>query len=118
MGGMRRAFLHFACAFLLLSAQVTALTHSVWHLHDRLPAQEHQPGAGVVDGQGNDGQPSPQAELCLFHAALGSLFAGGCAAQLTLAAAGPSDRPSTSIADWGVAQSAATPPARAPPVLI
>jgi hypothetical protein len=114
---MRRVFLHFACAVLLLSAQLTALTHSVWHLHDHLPAHEHHNRAGAVHG-GDNGQSSPQAELCVFHAALGSLFAGGCGTQLTFAATDLSAWPAISTADLRIARSALTPPSRAPPVLI
>jgi hypothetical protein len=90
---MRRVFLHSACAFLLLFAQVTALTHSVWHLRDHLPAQGNHGYAGVVDGHGDDQKPSSQAELCAFHAAFSSLFAGGSAGQLSFAAADPADQP-------------------------
>jgi hypothetical protein len=115
---VKRIFLHLACAFLLLSAQVTALTHSVWHLHDHLPAQGQHDGAGAVEGHGDDGLPSPQAELCVFHAALGSLFAGGCGAQLTFATAGLPGWPSIPTADLRIARSALTPPSRAPPVLL
>lgn len=113
---MRRVLLHFACAFLLLSAQLTALTHSVWHLHGQLPAhgQQHQ----AVDDGGEGKTTSPQAELCVLHAALGSLFTGGCGTQLTFAPADPADRPATSIADRQLARSALTPPSRAPPVLL
>jgi hypothetical protein len=114
---MRRVFLHFACAFLLLSAQFTALSHSVWHLHDQLPAhgQHHQDAA---DDGGDGKTTSPQAKLCVLHAALGSLFAGGCGTQLTFAPADPADRPATSVADRQLARSAPTPPSRAPPVLL
>lgn len=114
---MRRAFLHFACAFLLLSAQLTALTHSVWHLHDSLPAHgQHDSGAAHDRGDGET--PSPHAELCVFHAAFSSLFAGGCSAQLAFVPADLSDWPAISIAVWRFARSALTPPSRAPPVLL
>jgi hypothetical protein len=113
---MRRVLLHFACAFLLLSAQLTAVTHSVWHLGDSLPAHAHQDGAAYDGGDGKT--PSPQAELCAFHAAFSSLFGGGCAGQLTFAPADPADQPAISIADRHVARSALTPPSRAPPVLL
>jgi hypothetical protein len=115
---MKRAFLHFACAFLLVSAQLTALTHSVWHLHDFLPADEHHDHAGAVHDHGDEETPSSQAELCVFHAAFGSLFAGGCAVQPVVAADGYSGWFATTPAVWRVAQSAVTPPSRAPPVLL
>jgi hypothetical protein len=115
---MRRAFLHFACAFLLLSAQLSALTHSVWHLHDYLPAHAHHDHTGAAQHNGNDETPSSQAELCLFHAALGSLFAGGCAKKPVVEAAGLSSWLATSPAVWRIAQSAVVPPSRAPPVLL
>ena len=112
----KRIALHFLCAFLLLFAQQGALTHQVWHLHDYLPAHEHNDHAGAAHD--NDKSPSSQAELCIFHAALGSLFAGGCTGQPAIAAAGLSDWLATSPAAWRVAQSTATPPSRAPPVLL
>jgi hypothetical protein len=115
---MRRALLHFACAFLLVSAQLSALTHSIWHLHDYLPAQVHHDHAGAVHDHGGDEGPSSQAELCAFHAALGSLFEGGCATQTTLA---PADLPlwlASAPAAWHFPQTALTPPTRAPPVLL
>src|SRR5688572_8098999 len=114
---MRRAFLHFACAFLLLSAQLTAVTHSVWHLGNALPAHGHH-DQGVAHDEGGGQTPSPQAELCAFHAAFSSLFAGGCAGQLAFAPADSSDWPAISIADRLAARSALTPPSRAPPVLL
>ena len=115
---MRRALLHFACAFLLLNAQVSALTHSVWHLHDHFPAHAHHDHAAAGPHHGEDDAPSPQAELCDFHAALGSLFAGGCAEKPVLEQAGNSSWLATLPAVWRVAQSAVVPPSRAPPVPI
>ena len=115
---MKRAALHFACAFLLLSAQLTALTHSVWHLHDYLPAHAHHDHTGTAPEPGGGEVPSPQAELCIFHAAFGSLFAGGCAAQPAVAAAGFFDWFAIPPAAWHIAQAALTPPSRAPPVLL
>jgi hypothetical protein len=114
---MKRAFLHFVCALLLVSSQLTALTHSVWHLRDSLPAHGQHESAALYD-RGSGDTPSPQAELCAFHAALSSLFGGGCVGQLTFAPAGLSDWPAISIADRHVARSALTPPSRAPPVLL
>jgi hypothetical protein len=116
---MKRALLHFACAFLLLSAQLSALTHSVWHLRDFLPEHEHHEHHGpIAPGHGGDEAPSSQAELCIFHAALGSLFAGGCAGNPVVETAGPSGWLASSPAVWRVAQRTATPPSRAPPVLL
>jgi hypothetical protein len=115
---MRRAFLHFACASLLLSAQLSALTHSVWHLHDYLPAHAHHGHAGAAHDRGDGGTPSSEAELCVFHAALGNLFAGGCASKPVIEAAGLSSWLATSPAAWRVAQTVTLPPSRAPPVLL
>jgi hypothetical protein len=115
---MRRAFLHFACAFLLLSAQLSALTHSVWHLHDYLPAHAHPNHAGAALDHNDDKTPSSEAELCVFHAALGNLFAGGCASKPVIEAASLSSWLATSPAAWRVAQTVTLPPSRAPPVLL
>jgi hypothetical protein len=114
---MRRAFLHLGCAFLLLSAQLTALTHSVWHLHHSTPAYAQEAGSGAAP-QGGDESPSPQAELCVFHAAFSGLFAAGCSAPLAFLSADLPDWPATSIADALSGRSALTPPSRAPPVLV
>lgn len=114
----KRTVPHFLCALLLLVAQQGALTHQVWHLHDYLPAHEHHDGAGAAPGHSDDETPSSQAELCIFHVALGSLFAGGCTKQPAIAPAGLSDWLASSAATWRVAQPAVTPPSRAPPVLL
>lgn len=115
---MKRTLLHLACAFLLLNAQLSALTHSVWHLHDYLPAHEHHDNAGAAHEHGGGEAPSSQAELCLFHAALGSVFAGGCAGKPVLGTAADSSWLANSTAVWRVAQAVTLPPSRAPPVLL
>jgi hypothetical protein len=115
---VRRPLLQLACILLLLSAQHTALTHRVWHLHDYLPAHAEQERAGTAHDHGDDEAPSSQAELCIFHAALGSLFAGGCAGKPVVETAGSSCWLAVLPAIWRVAQPTATPPSRAPPVLL
>jgi hypothetical protein len=114
---MRRALLHLACAFLLVNAQLAALAHSVWHLQDYLPARAHHDHAGAAQEHGGEA-PSSQAELCLFHAALGSVFAGGCAGKPVLGTAADFCWLAISTAVWRVAQAVALPPSRAPPVLL
>jgi len=116
-GKLKRALLHAVCAVLLLCAQQGALIHSAWHLHDYLPAHEHHDHAGSAHNDGNE-LPSSQAELCVFHAAFGSLFAGGCTAQPTIAAAVFFQWLATPPAVWHIAQPTLTPPSRAPPVLL
>jgi hypothetical protein len=113
---MRRALLHFVCAFLLLNAQLTALTHSVWHLHDSLPPHAQHDDSGTARGGGE--APSPQAELCVFHATFGSLFAGGCSGQPVVAADAFSDWFASPPAVAHHEQAAVVPPSRAPPVLL
>jgi hypothetical protein len=115
---MRRAVFPVVCALLLLTAQLTALTHSVWHLHDYFPAQAHHDHVGAAHDRGGDQAPSSETELCVFHAVLGSLFAGGCTAQSSVAAAGFSDWFASYPAVRHIAQAALTPPSRAPPVLL
>jgi hypothetical protein len=115
---MKRAFLHFACALLLVTAQLTALTHSVWHLHDFFPAHGQHNDTGAAHDDGSDETPSPQAELCVFHATFGSLFGGGCAGQPAVAADTFSDWFASPPAVAHRAQAAVVPPSRAPPVLI
>ena len=114
---MKRALLHAVCAVLLLCAQQGALIHSAWHLHDYLPAHEHHDHAGAAHDDGDEIPPF-QAELCVFHAAFSNLFAGGCAAQLTIAAAGYFHWLAIPPAVWHIAQRTLTPPSRAPPVLL
>jgi hypothetical protein len=114
----KRTILNYLCVFLLLVAQQGALTHQVWHLHDYLPAHEQHDHAGAAHEHSGGKTPSPQAELCVFHAAFGSLFAGGCAAQPTLAPAGLTDWLAAPAAVRHVTPSAVTPPSRAPPVLL
>jgi hypothetical protein len=114
----KRCLLQLACICLLLAAQQAALTHSIWHLRDFLPAHEHQEQAGTAHDHDDDETPSSQAELCAFHAALGTLFAGAWAAQVVIAPTGHSDSFFSSPSVWRFAQSAVTPPSRAPPVLL
>jgi hypothetical protein len=113
----KRALLHFACALLLLVAQHGALTHSVWHLHDHLPAHEQQGSAGAAQHPHDDGQNS-QSRLCDLHFALGALLAGGCGGKAAAVPAAVSHWLATPTTVWRVAQSSTTPPSRAPPVLL
>ena len=113
----KRAFLHFACALLLLVAQHGALTHSVWHLHDHFPAHEQQDSAGAEHHPHDDGQSS-QSRLCDLHYALGVLFAGDCGGKTAAVAAEVSHWLAAPTGVWRVAQSTTTPPSRAPPVLL
>jgi hypothetical protein len=111
------AFLHFVCALLLLVAQHGALTHSVWHLHDHLPAHQQQDIADAAQHQ-QDGGHSSQSRLCDLHFALGTLLAGDCSGQPVPATTVLSNWLATSGAAGRVAQPATTPPSRAPPVLL
>jgi len=113
----KRSALHFLCALLLLVAQHGALTHSVWHLGNPLPAQEHHEHAGAAHDDGDAGHSS-QSKLCDLHAALGTLLAGGCAGQAVVALTDLSHELVTAPAIWRVAESTATPHSRAPPVLL
>jgi hypothetical protein len=74
----KRTALHFLCTLLLLFAQQGALTHSVWHLGDHLPAHEHHDHAGATHDDGGDGHSS-QSKLCDLHFVLGSVLGGNCA---------------------------------------
>jgi len=74
----KRTALHFLCAFLLLFAQQGALTHSVWHLGDHLPAHAHHEHAVAAHDGGDEG-PSSQSKLCDLHFVLGSVLGGNCA---------------------------------------
>jgi len=114
---VKRAMLHFACALLLLVAQHGALTHSVWHLHDHLPAHGQQQAADLAS-QHDGGEPSSQSRLCDLHFALGTLLAGDCGGQPALATVTPSHGLSVFTAVWRAAQPAAVPPSRAPPVFL
>lgn len=73
----KRSVPHFLCALLLLVAQHGALTHSVWHLGDHLPAQEQHDSAGAAH-DGDEGH-TYQSKLCDLHFALGSVLGGNCA---------------------------------------
>jgi len=114
---MKRALLHAVCAVLLLCAQQGALIHSAWHLHDYLPAHEHQDRASTA-GQHGDDEPSSQSQLCGLHAALGTLLAGDCGGQTAATTADFWQWFISSNAVWRIAQLAVTPPSRAPPVLL
>lgn len=114
---MKRALWQFAWIFLLLAAQQGALTHSVWHLNDHLPAhQQHQSAVDANDHEG--GGQSSESRLCDLHFALGALFAGGCASQSAVIVA---DLAHGFAASSGASYVARTPVSfrsRAPPVLL
>jgi hypothetical protein len=102
---------------LLLAGQQIALVHSVWHLGNHAPAQKRYDSARAAQGQQNDGQ-SQQSRLCDLHSALGNLLAGDCGSLPAIAADTASHSLASHAAVWRVAQPAATPPSRAPPVLL
>lgn len=112
----KRPALHFLCALLLLAAQHGALTHSVWHLGNPLPAQDYR-HAVAAQGHDDDGHTS-QSKLCDLHAILGTLLAGGYAGQSVVLLIDLSHELVTKPAIWRVAKSTATPRSRAPPVLL
>lgn len=112
----KRALLHFACALLLLVAQHGALTHSVWHLRDHLPAHEQHDHAGAAQHHEDD-EHSSQSRLCDLHFALGTLLAGDCGGQHALATPALAHGLTATVVAWRFAQPAATPPSRAPPAL-
>jgi len=113
----KRSALHFLCALLLLVAQHGALTHSVWHLGNPLPAQEPHRHAVAAQGHDDDGNTF-QSKLCDLHAILGTLLAGGYAGQPVAVFMDLSHELVTKPAIWRVAESTATPRSRAPPVLL
>jgi hypothetical protein len=109
-----RHVLNWLYALLLLVAQQGALTHSVWHLHDHLPAHGQQQAADTASSHGGN-EPSSQSRLCDLHSVLGTLLAGDCGGQTVLAAPALSHGLTASAATWRFAQTATTPPSRAPP---
>jgi hypothetical protein len=76
---MKRVFAKLLLVLLLLAGQQSALVHSVWHIQDRLPAQEQHDHAGAA--QENGDEHSSQSGLCDLHGVLGALLAGDCGGQ-------------------------------------
>jgi len=113
----KRAVFQFLLVFLLLAGQQGALVHSVWHLNDHLASHGLQDQAGAAHDPQNGGQSS-QSELCNLHSAFGNLLASDCGGQPAAVTATASHSLATYTAAWRVAQPAATPPSRAPPVLL
>lgn len=111
----KRAWLHFACALLLLVAQHGAITHWVWHLHDHLPAHGQQHDADAASH--HDDGPSSQSRLCDLHFALGTLLSGDCGGQHSLATPALAQALAPHVFAWRSSQPAVTPPSRAPPAL-
>ena len=62
---LKRGFMQLLLAALLLVAQHGALTHSLRHWHDRLPAQTQQQ---------DDKQKSAHAGLCDFHVSFAQIL--------------------------------------------
>ena len=62
---MKRVFLQFACIFLLLFAQQSALTHAAWHAHGQPPAQHD-----------SKDKASFQGGLCDLHVAFSQVLGG------------------------------------------
>ena len=115
---MKRALRQFACIFLLLVAQHSALTHSVWHLNDHLPAhQQHQQAGNALDQENDEGNTS-ESRLCGMHFAFGSVLGGNCA---SLAAVFLPDLTHWLLSSTDVQRTARAPASyrsRAPPVLL
>ena len=114
---MKRGWLQLIWIFLLLVGQQAALTHSVWHLRDHLPARHGPEQARAQQPVPGKGQ-LPQSRLCDQHAALGALLAGDCPSAPVALTGGEAPRPADAAATWRVAQSTSTPPSRAPPALL
>lgn len=60
---LKRVFLQFACIFLLLFAQQSALTHAAWHAQPQPPAQDH-----------SKDKASFQGGLCGLHVAFSQVL--------------------------------------------
>ena len=111
----KRALLHCLFAFLLLVAQHGALTHSVWHLGDRIPGAVQAEEGHATGDRGGD---SRHSKLCDLHFLLGSVLSGDCAALGTapvpaMAVFSPGEAATEAVTGSGL-----TPPSRAPPVLL
>ncbi len=113
----KRALFQFLFVFLLLAGQQSALVHSVWHISNHAPARGQGDQARAAQDRQDDGQSS-QSRLCKLHAALGNLITGDCSGPSAAAIATVSHWVAPHTAAWRVAQPTATPPSRAPPVLL
>jgi hypothetical protein len=113
---MSRAFLQLICIFALLVAQQAALTHSIWHLRDAVPAHKQDDVSAAPHA--HESSKSPQSSLCDQHGVLEALLSGTCLAQPPTFSAGGTHRPAVAAVTWRVAQRTPTPPSRAPPVLL
>jgi hypothetical protein len=113
----KRVALQFLFAFLLLAGQQVALVHSVWHLGKHAPVQTADNQARTAQHDQGDGKSS-QSRLCDLHSALGTLLSGDCGSLPAAVAVTVSLELAIYAIAWRVAQSATTPPSRAPPVLL
>ena len=101
----------------MLIAQHGVLTHSVWHLGDRLSTHDYV--EHDRDPQPPDrGNGSTQSKLCDLHSLMGSLLAGDCGGPSTFDSILLLHVLATFAALPRVARLLLTPPARAPPVLL
>ena len=87
---IKRGLLQLGCIIALLVAQHAALTHAVWHAHDRIPAQLNtDAGHTHHNDDTDDGRPSSQSGLCGFDLAFGDVLGGALGAVLHFAAPAP-----------------------------
>jgi hypothetical protein len=112
----KRAVLQVRFAFLLLAGQQVALVHSVWHLGKHGPVQRLDSPAGAQDHT-TDGKSS-QSRLCDLHSTLSTLLGGDCNSLPVAVAISTSQDLAAYAVAWRAAESAPTPPSRAPPVFL
>ena len=86
---VERGLLQLGCIIALIVAQHAALTHAVWHAHERMPAQLHTDTGHSHHHDTDDGRPSPQSGLCGFDLAFGDVLGGALGAVLHFAAPAP-----------------------------
>ncbi len=114
----RRILLQLILAAALLFAQQAAVTHAIWHAHDRLAGHARESGLdGKRQSQG-DGEFSSQAQLCGFHVALGQVLGGAHGSVCTFVIP---ELPSGLTAQSALPYSGSLPlsfHSRAPPVLL
>ncbi len=106
---LKRCWMQFVLAALLLVAQHGALTHHVRHLQDRLPAQAQQQ---------NQKQKSAHAGLCDFHVSFAQVLGAVNCARIPLRLASNSVERGSNHFPPAFSSDLVVPASRGPPILL
>jgi hypothetical protein len=106
---LKRGWLQFVLAALLLAAQHGALTHQIRHQHDNLPVQSQQQ---------DDGKQKPQSGLCDFHVTFVQILGAVSSTASPLQIAGNTTESGFNHLPRAFRANLVVPASRGPPVIL